>query len=493
MKAEAPRMAGGWFSGKIILAYGLGAFLLLGSAGALKLLPTQSLSDAIFALAPRPGGQATAEVDREKTREALAKLPPILAKLGFALLGVAVLAWGVRSIEPATVGDGPPVHEPQDAGQRSPFRGFDWVVPLTLSIVVLAQVAPSMGRPLAGDELENYQLHLKLPLKGTLTTMSGANNQLGFSVLAWASIRVFGDSPASVRLPALLGVMLLPVVAYRFGLKEFGRSGATVLGLLLALWPDSIMAGMQGRSYSLLMLFSIVHLYYFKRFATTHDRRSGWAYAATLGVACTLHMWFVLVAGSELLFLGLLKLADWIGWESIRIRTPLRIETFLLFMTLGGLGAAVVQAGILPKFLFILTQKSPVAIDARVVLNCMAESLHGTSLVSEAIPLSYQNSWITTALRTGVDLVALVGLLACVRGAWKNQNARFLVGFGVVVASTFFLVITIQKPVYLYARFFLVVPMILAFAAARGWSFLLEPRLGLSPVATRTSASTIAA
>jgi hypothetical protein len=204
-------------------------------------------------------------------------------------------------------------------------------------------------------------------------------------------------------------------------------------------------------------------------------------------------MWFVLVAGSELLFLGLLKLADWIGWESIRIRTPLRIETFLLFMTLGGLGAAVVQAGILPKFLFILTQKSPVAIDARVVLNCMAESLHGTSLVSEAIPLSYQNSWITTALRTGVDLVALVGLLACVRGAWKNQNARFLVGFGVVVASTFFLVITIQKPVYLYARFFLVVPMILAFAAARGWSFLLEPRLGLSPVATRTSASTIAA
>ena len=163
--------------------------------------------------------------------------------------------------------------------------------------------------------------------------------------------------------------MLLPVVAYRYGSRDFGRSGATVLGLLLALWPDGLMAGMQGRSYSLLMLFALAHLYYFKRLATAPDRRSGLLFAATLAVACTLHIWFVIVAGAELLFLGLLKVAARLRWGIFGIRTPLRVETFLSLLTLGGLCAAVVQAGILPKFVFILTQKGyPSPIEARMVL-----------------------------------------------------------------------------------------------------------------------------
>ncbi len=86
-----------------------------------------------------------------------------------------------------------------------------------------------------------------------------------------------------------------------------------------------------------------------------------------------------------------------------------------------------------------------------------------------------------------------MGLLACVRGAWKDTRARFLVGFSLTVAATFFVVVYIQKPVYLYARFFLVLPMIAAWSAARGWSLLLEPRTSLQAVASRSSASTIPA
>jgi hypothetical protein len=496
MRAGTPEKAGGWISRNLILAYALGSFLLLTSAVVLKVLPTNSLADFIFSHASRPSNGRVAEQDREKTREALAKLPAILIKLGIALLGVAGVARFVRSIEPVGGGDcaGSLVDEPEEpSGRRGPFRVFDWAVPATLAVLVLVQLAPMVDRPLLSDELDNYKEHLTLSFKGMLTTMGGANNQLGFSILAWSSLRVFGDSPLSVRLPAILGALFLPVVAYRYGLKEFGRSGATVLGLLLALWPDTIMAGMQGRSYSLLMLFAIVHLYYFKQFALSLDRKSAWPFAVTLALSCTLHMWFVILAAAELLYLGLLKVADRLGWEGIGVKVPLRVETFLLFMTLGGLGAATVQAGIMPKFLFILTQKHPRTIDAANVLGIMGECLQGTSMGTETVPLAYQNLWSTIALRSTVNIVALVGLLACVRGAWKDPEARFLVGFTLTVAATFFVVVYIQKPVYLYARFFLVLPMIAAWSAARGWSLLLNPRPSLQPVASRTPANTIPA
>ena len=60
----------------------------------------------------------------------------------------------------------------------------------------------------------------------------------------------------------------------------------------------------------------------------------------------------------------------------------------------------------------------------------------------------------------------MVGLLACVRAARKDPSARFLIVFFAVVATTFFLVVYAQKPVYLYSRFFAVLPMILAWACA---------------------------
>jgi hypothetical protein len=241
------------------------------------------------------------------------------------------------------------------------------------------------------------------------------------------------------------------------------------------------------------MLFAIIHFDVFKRFAQGRDRRSAWLFAATLAVCCTLHLWFVILAGAEMLFLGLLKVADRLGWEAIRVRTPLRIETFLVFMTLGVAVAATVQAGIMPKFLFVLTQKHPRTIDAIHVLGVMGECVQGTSMGTETIPLDYRTSWGTFAIRSAVNFVAMVGLLGCVWSARKDANARFLLVFAGVVASTFFLVVDIQKPVYLYARFFLVLPLILAWAAAQGWSFLLDPTPSLEEASAIDRASTIPA
>ena len=150
MRARAPVLAGGWISRNLILAYALGAFLLLASAFVLKVLPTDSLADFLFSHVPRPSNGRADEHALAKTREAVDKLPAILMKLGIALLGVAGVARTIRSIEPVGDGDGGGslVDEPvEPIGRRGPFRLFDWAVPATLAVLVLVQLAPMVGRP----------------------------------------------------------------------------------------------------------------------------------------------------------------------------------------------------------------------------------------------------------------------------------------------------------------------------------------------------------
>ncbi len=482
MASEAMGRSSGGMAGKVVLAYALGGVLVLASAGTLKVLDGEAWAERVSAVAPTPKAPGAERANKLKIREALAGLPPILAKMGLALLAVAALGRLVRSIEPPE----PPAPVPTPGRVGPPWPWADRLVPLALAALVLAQVAPSMARPLRGDELENYEQHLKLPLGGTLTTMGGANNQLGFSVLAWASIRAFGDGPASVRLPALAGAMLLPVVAYRCGSKGFGRAGATALGLALALWPDCVMAGMQGRSYSLLMLAAIAHFHFFEAFVARGDRRSGAWFAATLAAACTLHLWFVIVAGAELIFLALLKLDARAGSGAIGARTPLRFDAFLLAVTLGGLGAAAVQAGILPKFVFILTQKNPTPVGAGRVLASMAECLGGFAFDNDGIDPAVRRTWAKGWVRPALGLATVAGLLASGWLARKEAAARFELAFFGVVAATFFVVVYAQKPVYLHARFFAVLPMILAWSGARGWASILARKAG-EPVGSPAS------
>ncbi len=488
MASDAMGRSAAWMAGRVVLAYALGGVVVLASAGALKVFHGGAWAERVSAVAPAPNAPNAERVNKRKIRDALAGLPPILARIGVALLAVAALGRLVRSIEPAE--PQPPEPGPtrgrDDARGRRPRPLADRLVPLALAALVLAQVGPPMGRPHRGDELENYDQHLKLPLGGTLTTMGGANNQLGFSVLAWASIRAFGDSPASVRLPALVGAMLLPVVAYRYASKRFGRGGATALGLALALWPDCVMAGMQGRSYSLLMLAAVAHFHFFERFVTRADRRSGFWFAATLAAACTLHLWFVILAGAELAFLALLKLDARSGRGIIGVRTPLRFDAFLVALTLGALGAAAAQAGLLPKFLFILTQKNPTPVGAGWILENMAECLGGLAFDNDGIEPGVRRTWAKGLLRPGLGLAMAAGLLASAWLARKDAAARFELAFFLVAASTFFLVVYAQKPVYLYARFFAVLPMILAWSGSRGWASILAQGAG-QPVASASS------
>jgi hypothetical protein len=477
MVASTFGTTGRWAGWRLILAYAVGASLLLLAAGALKVLDPRGWEETLIALSPRKYQPEEVEPFKAKIREAMSVLPRTLAKIGAALLGVAALSGLGRWLENSSDVVTPANPEPREEKTRFvPVPTIDLLISVALAALVFLQVAAVLRLPLYGDELENYRCHLTLPLKGVLTSMQGANNQMGYSLLSWTSLRVLGDSPFSVRLPALLGAMLLPAVVYRVGSRRFGRAAALLAGTLLAFWPDCLSAAVQGRSYSLLMVVSILHFHAFEQFVSAPSRGRALRFALSFAAACTLHMWFVVVLAAELVFLIFLKADERLGTEIVGFRTPLRAEEFLRVVTLGGLGAMAVQAGILHKFVFILTQKNPTQVDAGVVFSCMASCLKGNSF--DYIELPYHGELSRRIAQFFMALFLLVGLGSAAIEARRNRSARLEIAFFTLLFLISFLVTYVQKPVYLYARFFIFLPMLLIWAGTRGWGLLLSRRLG---------------
>jgi uncharacterized membrane protein len=76
----------------------------------------------------------------------------------------------------------------------------------------------------------------------------------GFNILAWVSIRLFGDGELALRLPAALcGIAGVPAV-YWLGKVTAGRPAALIAAALLAVSPFAIAYAQEARSYTLLML-----------------------------------------------------------------------------------------------------------------------------------------------------------------------------------------------------------------------------------------------
>jgi hypothetical protein len=176
-----------------------------------------------------------------------------------------------------------------------------------------------------------------------------------------------------------------------------------------------------------------------------------------------------------LLFLSMMKVDQRFSGRVVGLRTPLRIETFIVYMTLGCLGAALVQAGIVHKFVFILTQKNPTPVDGGLVFSSMLNCLAGNSFPNEVeLPaLGGGRRMLVQGLLGCVILAGLVQSVAAARMRTpESRVARFDLAFFAVVFAVSFLAVYAQKPVYIYSRFFLYLPVLLGWVAARGWSML---------------------
>lgn len=131
---------------------------------------------------------------------------------------------------------------------------------------------------------------MRLPTAKLLTSCTEFNNHMLFSLLAQASIGLFGDSAWALRLPAVLfGIASIPAVWWLSSLLV-GRRQSLYAALLLTVSYHHVFFSQSARGYTGLLFFSLLSTGLFLKGL----RRPGWkvwiTYAAVNGLALFTHL-----------------------------------------------------------------------------------------------------------------------------------------------------------------------------------------------------------
>jgi len=162
------------------------------------------------------------------------------------------------------------------------------------------------------DEIVTLVESARLPLSRILTEFPGVNAHPFYSVLAHASIALFGDSSWALRLPAgVFGVATVWMV-YVLGSRMIGRLEAWAGALVLATSYHHIWFSQNARGYTMLGFFALLSTYYLLRAGESARRRDYvfYALASAAGIYTHLTMAFI-VAGQA----AALVAARMLGWR----------------------------------------------------------------------------------------------------------------------------------------------------------------------------------
>ncbi|MGZ4208054.1 MAG: glycosyltransferase family 39 protein [Actinomycetota bacterium] len=110
-----------------------------------------------------------------------------------------------------------------------------------------------LNRPMRWDESYSYIQFVSRPLSKALTDYSGPNNHLFYTLLAHTSIRLFGNHPWALRLPAFLaGTAAIPLtfVAFR---RLYGDDAALLGSALVAGAGALVSYSTNARGYTIIV------------------------------------------------------------------------------------------------------------------------------------------------------------------------------------------------------------------------------------------------
>ena len=134
-------------------------------------------------------------------------------------------------------------------------------------IVVLALVlrVVRLDAALWYDEVVTLVQYIRLPLGTLVSTYDSLNNHMFYSILAKASVAVFGESAWSLRVPALVfGVASIPV-HWLIARRYVGKGEALVVALLLAISYHHIWFSQNARGYTMVLFFTSLSVLCFLR------------------------------------------------------------------------------------------------------------------------------------------------------------------------------------------------------------------------------------
>ncbi|MFH1059958.1 MAG: glycosyltransferase family 39 protein, partial [Pseudomonadota bacterium] len=178
------------------------------------------------------------------------------------------------------------------AGLRAGLAGDNRAHLLALAGVLAVALAARLwfvNLPLRYDEATTFIEYASRPLAVGLSYYSAPNNHLFHTLLVGLGTRLFGESEAAIRLPALLAGWLAVAAAYLvFRLIHHRRAGL-MAAALAAGCPILVEFAVNARGYSLVTLLFLL-LMALLAWLREHPHPAGWAVFAVLAA---LGLWSV--------------------------------------------------------------------------------------------------------------------------------------------------------------------------------------------------------
>jgi len=108
------------------------------------------------------------------------------------------------------------------------------------------------------DESYTFVTFASAPLSEGLSDYNLPNNHVFHTLLVHISYVLFGDSPAAVRLPALLAGILIVPAAYGLARRLYNRQSAILVAALAAAAPVLISYSTNARGYTILAVLTLL-------------------------------------------------------------------------------------------------------------------------------------------------------------------------------------------------------------------------------------------
>lgn len=316
---------------------------------------------------------------------------------------------------------------------------------IILAITAVAAVLRFVhaGSNLWLDEITTLIRHARSPIHETFMQATSSNNHLLNSVLCHWSLKLFGESELTLRLPAILsGIAIIPLLYCL--IRRYGSREEAVLGsLLMALSYHHVFFSQDARGYSAFLLGAIGGTYYLLQALERRTARYRWAYAG-FALFCTLSLLFgvVVVAAHALC-------AAFFLWRARRPAAEWRAAAGL-FAGIGYLTAHA-YALVVPDFLgVIFGEYSQAEVGWRFSAALFTEILNGLALGMAALPI-----------------IAVAGVL-CLAGIvtlWKRDP----LATGLLLAPSVLMVaLVLVLRAAVFPRFFLVILPVAFMFFARG-------------------------
>ena len=303
---------------------------------------------------------------------------------------------------------------PDDDATRVPRA--EWIALAIVATGALALRLLYIGQPMRNDEAYSY-LYFALPsLRTAVSDYTVPNNHVFHTVLVWAATRLFGNSAAVIRLPALIaGVLCVPaawMAAHALaGRGSAGRGAGLFAACGVAVLPALLLYSTNARAYMLLCLATLLLVWIGERLLEAESRA---LWLAVVGIGA-LGMW----AAPVMLYpLGAVSL--WLMLEHARMDGARATIRFL-----PRLAAAVAAILALTALLYLPVLLRSGA--AALTQNRFVEPLTWSGLVAqrgefarslrELIGLGLNKLELLLAL-----LVALLGLFAPLEGRARRMT-----------------------------------------------------------------------